>query len=44
MGKPVYYQNVNAKRYVDEVTFDALLDVGLIVKIRTRRKTLYLAV
>ena len=44
MGKPVYYQCNNVKRYVDEVTVEALMRVGLVVKIRTRRKTLYLAV
>ena len=44
MGKPVYYQNGNVKRYVDEVTFNALLSIGLIVKVRTRKKDLYLAV
>ena len=44
MGKPVYYQQDNTKRYVDQKTFEALLAVGLIVKIRSFKKDLYLAV
>lgn len=44
MGKPVYYQQLNAKRYVDQETFEALVRIGLVVKIRSRKKYLYLAV
>lgn len=44
MGKPVYYQCFNSKRYLDTSTVEALMRVGLIVKIRSRRKTLYIAV
>lgn len=44
MGMPVYYQHRNVKRYVDTETVEALMRVGLVVKIRSRRKTLYIAV